>query len=333
MKTRSTDSTKGTPTPGAAAEDRYVRKRVSSLAGPENQLLYRSVFEDPDIDKFARSIAKHGCDPLVITADNYIVSGHRRHAALVRIGQEFVRCRVLPLRRGRADEGPVRRAAPRLQPPAPQDHRRTGPRGAGRCQPRGGPPPPACVRDKSLFAPERNRVRTLEIEGAKKTLGISDDKAEHVQYILQIVEGRRQYWPLSVRGVHYPLLNHDFIRGYYWPRRRRARARHPARATLPQRRPFLPGHVRPHHPPAAQRPDTLGGVRRRHAPLEGVPRLRERPGVRPAGSRKPVRRLLAGPAQTQPSHVEVVCEKNTIYHMVLRVTEQVPDPDQQRPRL
>src|SRR5262249_47363607 len=26
--------------------------------------------------------------------------------------------------------------------------------------------------------------------------------------------------------------------------------------------------------------------------------------------------------QTQPAHVEVVCEKNTVYHMVLRVTEK-----------
>jgi hypothetical protein len=30
--------------------------------------------------------------------------------------------------------------------------------------------------------------------------------------------------------------------------------------------------------------------------------------------------------QTQPNHVEVVCEKNTIYHMVLRVTEKYQIP-------
>ncbi len=30
--------------------------------------------------------------------------------------------------------------------------------------------------------------------------------------------------------------------------------------------------------------------------------------------------------QSQPNHIEVVCEKNTIYHMVLRVTEQYQIP-------
>ena len=35
--------------------------------------------------------------------------------------------------------------------------------------------------------------------------------------------------------------------------------------------------------------------------------------------------------QTQPNHVEVLCEKNTIYHMVLRVTRKYQIPDQQRP--
>jgi hypothetical protein len=30
--------------------------------------------------------------------------------------------------------------------------------------------------------------------------------------------------------------------------------------------------------------------------------------------------------QTQPNHVEVVCEKNTVYHMVLRVTEKYQIP-------
>jgi hypothetical protein len=63
------------------------------------------------------------------------------------------------------------------------------------------------------------RRRGLKTEGRKRRCRISDDKAEHVKHILQIVRGRRDYWPLSVRGVHYPLLNYDFVRGFYWPKR------------------------------------------------------------------------------------------------------------------
>src|SRR5262249_924720 len=82
-------------------EYRTVRKRVASLLpSPENQELYRAVYEDPDIGKLAASIQKLGLqEPLLITQDNYIVSGHRRHYALESIGQAFARCRVLPFRR------------------------------------------------------------------------------------------------------------------------------------------------------------------------------------------------------------------------------------------
>ena len=80
---------------------RIVRKRVSSLKpSPENTRLYRPMWDDPDIERLAARIKKNGCDPLIITSDNppFIVSGHRRHAALQRIGQQFVECRVLPKR-------------------------------------------------------------------------------------------------------------------------------------------------------------------------------------------------------------------------------------------
>jgi hypothetical protein len=60
-------------------------------------------------------------------------------------------------------------------------------------------------------------VRPLVIpRGKKKRYEVSDDKAEHKKLVIQILNERRGYWPLTVRGVHYPLLNHDFIRGYYF---------------------------------------------------------------------------------------------------------------------
>jgi hypothetical protein len=198
---------------GVPAEYRLVRKRVASLKpSPENQLLYRPVDQDPDIDRLAESIRKNGCDALTITADGYIVSGHRRREALQRIGQEFVRCRVLHVRRDSMTQDEyvvllrsynhqrnktvaeqVREELVDIDPA--ETHRRLRER-----------------RDKSVFAPEHNGVQALEIEGAKKRYNISDDKADHVKHILQIVRERRPYWPLSVRGVHYPLLNYDFLR-------------------------------------------------------------------------------------------------------------------------
>lgn len=50
---------------------------------PENQELYRPVTPDDDATiELAESIRERGIlEPLVISADNYIVSGHRRHCA------------------------------------------------------------------------------------------------------------------------------------------------------------------------------------------------------------------------------------------------------------
>jgi ParB-like chromosome segregation protein Spo0J len=84
-----------------SAKGRIVRKRVASLRpSPENLSLYRPTEDDPDIQRLAESIEKNGLlEPLVVTEDRYIVSGHRRHAALCLLGQKFVSCRVLNIRR------------------------------------------------------------------------------------------------------------------------------------------------------------------------------------------------------------------------------------------
>ena len=58
--------------------------RLSQLEpAPENDDLYHPVgFDDPEIQALAKSIREHGIrEPLVITLDNYILSGHRRYKA------------------------------------------------------------------------------------------------------------------------------------------------------------------------------------------------------------------------------------------------------------
>jgi ParB-like chromosome segregation protein Spo0J len=71
---------------------RLVRKWVSSLKpSPENNNLYRP--DDPGIRDLAKSINKFGLrEPLIVTLDNFIVSGHRRFAALNLIGQKQCYC-------------------------------------------------------------------------------------------------------------------------------------------------------------------------------------------------------------------------------------------------
>jgi hypothetical protein len=302
--------------PPDGVEYKTVRKRVASLKpSPENALLYRATDADPDIDKLAASIKKNGCDPLVLTADGFIVSGHRRHAALQRIGQEFVRCRVLPQRRDSmtTDEyvallrafnhqrqktvaEQVREELIDINPE--EAHRRLRE-----------------LRDKSVEAAENNGVVALNIEGIKTRHEISGQKADHTRYVEKVVfEDRRAYWPLSVRGVHYALLNYQFMRN------------------IPRKLPYKNDD---------NSYDATSDLITRMRLNGSIPWKAFDDMTRPLSVSRPFtdvrsfvrhemgslfvgywRNLL----QTQPNHVEVICEKNAVYHMVLRVTKRYQLP-------
>jgi hypothetical protein len=183
------------------------------------------------------------------------------------------------------------------------------------------------ARANSVYRPERNGISHVHIEGSKRRFAISKDKAAHVAMIKRVVfEERRAFWPLSVRSVHYPLLNHDFIRGYYWPRRGE------------------PGHG------VKQELRYKNDEGSYQATSELITRLRligELPWEAFDDPTRPFREFLAFDnvrdfiqqdiarlftgywrklMQSQPNHVELVCEKNTVYHMALRVTEQYHIP-------
>ena len=71
------------------------------LPSPENAELYRPVDPaDPEIVALAQSIAAYGVqEPLVLTSDHYILSGHRRHTAAKLAGLTTVPCRFSSIRR------------------------------------------------------------------------------------------------------------------------------------------------------------------------------------------------------------------------------------------
>jgi hypothetical protein len=309
-------------------EYRVIRRRVASLKpSAENRRLY-DADEEAEIDKLAESIRKHGLhQPLVVTKDNWIVSGHRRHLALEQLGRKFVTCHVLLRRRSswttdeflallrdhnrqrdKSAADRVREALVDIDPE--QAHHRL-------CE----------QRDKSVYAPEYNGVPEIEIEGEKRRWNISADKAEHVKYIKKIVfEERRKYWPLSVRGVHYPLLNYDFVRGYYWPHR--------------DEPDFGTRRVLPYRNDSGSYDATSDLITRLR--LNGtIPWEAFDDFTRPVKEffpfrdvrqfiRQEIDRLFVGYwrdlLQTQPNYVEVLCEKNTIYHMVLGVTQKYQIP-------
>src|SRR5437899_942004 len=87
---------------------KLVHEQVLKLAineidpSPENILLYRPVTPDDEATiALAESIRVHGIlEPIVISADRFIISGHRRHVAARIAGLNEVPCRMIGIRRG-----------------------------------------------------------------------------------------------------------------------------------------------------------------------------------------------------------------------------------------
>jgi hypothetical protein len=292
-----------------------VRKRVASLKpSPENQQLYRPINEDPEVNALVCSIKERGLlEPLKITQDNFIVSGHRRRAALIRLGQAWVDCHVLPVRR---DAMSTEEFIVLLREYNRQRHKTIAEQmreeivdlskakneAVRRLRER---------REQTRYMAERNGVHPLVIEGTKRRSRISGALADHVKYIKQVVfEDRKDYWPLSIRGVHYPLLNYDFLRNIpkELPYRNDKWSYHASSRLITRLR--LNGEI----------PwDAFDDFTR---PLEEFhPFANVRHFIRQEGE-KVLDGYWRDYLQTQDCHVEVVCEKNTIYHMALRVTKK-----------
>ncbi|WP_442485134.1 hypothetical protein [Aeoliella sp. SH292] len=298
---------------------RTTRKRVASLKpSPENELLYKRIApDDPDIIELAKSISREGGvhDPLIVTRDNFILSGHRRHAALIRIGQVLAPCRVVNHRRSdmsRDEYIALLRDHNLQRHKSVTEQVREALVDVDRNQAANNL---YAMRDRSVRGYDFEGVPTLRIEGSSRRFGISNQKAEHVSHVKRVIfEDRRNYWPLSLRGVHYAMLNYTFLRN--------------TNRKLPYK----------NDPESyAATSDLLTRLR-----ISGViPWEAITDGTRPAETFAPfsdvrqfvqqeVNSLFGGYwrdlLQTQPNYVEVLVEKNTVFHMATQVTRRFQIP-------
>ena len=278
--------------------------RVDELRpSPENPDIYRPVDPaDPAVVNLAASIARYGLlEPLVVTADRFIVSGHNRHCAASVAGLEAVPCRVLDLRRDDDPEGYIRLL---------REHNRQ--RSKTRAE---------VVREAVIDADPAEAYQALlnhrdeqdrpEPEGAVTIKGtthrceISEAKRPMLDAICAIVEERRRFWPLSDRAIHYALCNVQPLKHASKPRNRYANnaASYKALTELLTRA-RLAGDIPMRAIDDPTRPELLWDV---HAGVGAF--LDEQLDELLKGYR---RDLL----QSQPDHIEIVGEKNTILPII-----------------
>lgn len=171
---------------------------------PENDQLYRPVDpEDPEILKLAQSIQAHGIqEPLLITEDSWIISGHRRYAAARIAGLATVPCRVAPIRKD-ADHDrfmQLLRECNRQREKSLDEKMREE---VVSCS------PDEAYREVMEFRAQQAQVHVSQIAVAarKPRWKISEAKMPFLSAVQRVISERREYWPLSVRQIHYALLN------------------------------------------------------------------------------------------------------------------------------
>jgi len=175
----------------------------------ENALFYRPAHDDdPDIQQMARSIEESGLiKPLILTADRYIISGHRRYQAARLAGLQEIDCRIRPYRKDDDHERFMRELREaNLQRVKTFDE-------AVREE-------VAAVSAEDAYAElveyrehaDRVDVKVEEIRGTTARAKITEAKLPFLDAIIRVLNDRREFWPLSVRQIHYGLLNDPPLR-------------------------------------------------------------------------------------------------------------------------
>lgn len=265
---------------------------------PENDRLYRPVDrDDPEIVALAESIAEHGVrEPLVATLDDWIVSGHRRHAAARLAGMKTVPCRIEPIRRSDDIDHFVRllREYNRQRDKTADEKLREELVSAN--------PDEAY---EALLAHRRQQAQvatpSLEIVGQMKRSEITDAKLPMLGAILRVLDQRREFWPLSDRQIHYALLNDPPLRHARKPESTYANDKQSYKSlTELLTRARLAGYVPMEAIADETRPVVTWDV---HRDCRGFIR-RELDGF--------LKGYFRDLMQSQPNHVEILGEKNTL---------------------
>lgn len=171
---------------------------------PENDEIYGEIDEDndPALPGLIDSIRQMGLEePIIATLDGFVLSGHRRLYAVRSLGWKRVPVRFANIRRDETADYHRLLAAYN-----PQRVKSVAAIMAERFI-----QSENYVTEADLYSREYERTSTDELEtmavvGTKEVEPIGRRK-EFLEAVKGVVAGMRNFWPLTVRQVHYRLLN------------------------------------------------------------------------------------------------------------------------------
>lgn len=173
-------------------------------AAPLNDLLYAPINEgDASFGALVESIREHGVlEPLVVSSDGYLLSGHRRHRAIQSIGTKRIPVRI------RFDVSYADDRETFLKLLASYNRQRVKTTSEQ-------------LREEVVLMSQDSNDELLEFRRSSAMITSNDqvelrsrkrrcairDKMELRQAIIDVVNREKPNWPLSDRAIHYRLLN------------------------------------------------------------------------------------------------------------------------------
>jgi hypothetical protein len=169
---------------------------------PKNDKLYKRIDpQDPDLMALVKSIRQHGVrEPLVISSDGFIISGHRRFAAAKRAGLKTVPCRREHITHDDPTFVTLLREYNRQRVKSIDEIMREEIVSAD---------PKVTYPNLLMHRAEAAKVKveTGSIGAYKHRAEITSAKRPFLDAIKGIIDRLIDYWPLSDRLIHYQLLN------------------------------------------------------------------------------------------------------------------------------
>lgn len=209
IKAPKTEKTAKSPTCRVFIDPRQLKP------SPENEKIYRPVNpKDPEVIALGKSISKNGVlEELKITKDWYIVSGHRRQVGAILAGLDVVPCTVLDYYRGGGDEADDPDSYIRLL--ASHNCQRVKSRAEAAREAFVKVDKEDAYRRLIEYRDESARIivetQPVRYRGPRPKINMNI-KGAMVTAIIGVIFALRNLWPISVRQVHYRLLNNPPMR-------------------------------------------------------------------------------------------------------------------------
>ncbi|MFO0813577.1 MAG: ParB N-terminal domain-containing protein [Gemmatales bacterium] len=168
-----------------------------------NDLIYGRVHpDDPETIALADSIKRHGLlEPIVITSDNVVVSGHRRKVACQLAGLKTVQVRKLANLKSSDPAFTGLLTAFNEQRVKSREHQvREGFASLD----------PAVYCQRLVERRKQNQAaipKGIDIGSRRRRARISKARAGFLNAALKIINNLKDHWPLTDRQIHYQLLN------------------------------------------------------------------------------------------------------------------------------